>query len=140
MFHRSHVITAAMTGLRVWLAAQWLTAGLHKLSDPAWTDGSGRGLLSFWKAALAPNAHGASAITYDWYRAFIQLLVDSHAEESWFSKLIAGGEASVGVGLLLGTFVPLAALGGLSMNMSYMLAGATSTNPALALAAGILKF
>lgn len=127
----------AFAALRTWLALQWLNSGLHKLSDPAWMDGSGRGLLAFWKGALGTNAHGGAIITYDWYRGFIQLLVDSHAE-TWFAKLIAAGETSVGLGLLLGALVPMAALGGLSMNVSYMLAGATSVNPVLALAAGIL--
>jgi hypothetical protein len=42
------------------------------------------------------------------------------------------------LGLLLGALVPMAALGGLTMNMSYMLAGSASVNPVLALAAGIV--
>jgi thiosulfate dehydrogenase [quinone] large subunit len=134
---RSYLFTASLTALRVWLALQWLKSGLSKLTNPAWTDGTGRGLLSFWNTALAPNAHGGSAITYDWYRSFLQFLVDSHAE-TWFSRLIASGESAVGLGLLVGALVPMAALGGLTMNMSYMLAGSASVNPVLALAAGIL--
>ena len=137
MITSSKIATLGLTALRVWLAAQWLNSGVHKLTNPAWTDGSGRGLLSFWNSALAPNAHGGSAITYDWYRSFLQLLVDSHAE-TWFSKLIASGETAVGLGLLVGALVPMAALGGLTMNMSYMLAGSASVNPVLALAAGVL--
>jgi thiosulfate dehydrogenase [quinone] large subunit len=129
--------TAAFTALRIWLALQWLNSGLHKITDPKWTDGSGRGLATFWTSALAPTAHGGSAITYDWYRGFLQFLVDAHAE-TWFSKLIASGETAVGLGLLVGALVPMAALGGLTMNMSYMLAGAASVNPVLALAAGVL--
>ena len=134
---KSYLFTGALTALRVWLALQWLKSGLGKLTNPAWTDGTGRGLLSFWNGALAPNAHGGSAITYDWYRSFLQWLVDSHAE-TWFSKLIASGETAVGLGLLVGALVPMAALGGLTMNMSYMLAGSASVNPVLALAAGVL--
>jgi thiosulfate dehydrogenase [quinone] large subunit len=134
---KSYVFAAALTALRVWLALQWLKSGLGKITNPAWTDGTGRGLLSFWNNALAPNAHGGSAITYDWYRGFLQLLVDSHAE-TWFARLIASGETAVGLGLLVGALVPMAALGGLTMNMSYMLAGSASVNPVLALAAGIV--
>jgi thiosulfate dehydrogenase [quinone] large subunit len=134
---KSHLFTAGLTALRIWLALQWLKSGLGKITSPAWTDGTGRGLLSFWDTALAPNAHGGSAITYDWYRGFLQLLVDSHAE-TWFSRLIASGETAVGLGLLVGALVPMAALGGLTMNMSYMLAGSASVNPVLALAAGIV--
>jgi thiosulfate dehydrogenase [quinone] large subunit len=137
MFASSKIAAIGLTALRIWLAVQWLNSGVHKLINPAWTDGSGRGLLSFWTSALAPNAHGGSTITYDWYRNFLQLLVDSHAE-TWFAKLIASGETAVGLGLLLGALVPMAALGGLTMNMSYMLAGSASVNPVLALAAGVL--
>src|SRR5579871_393039 len=134
---KSYAFTVAFTALRLWLALQWLKSGLAKITNPAWTDGTGRGLLSFWNTALTPTAHGTSAITYDWYRSFLQLLVDSHAE-TWFAKVIASGETAVGLGLLVGALVPMAALGGLTMNMSYMLAGSASINPVLALAAGIV--
>jgi thiosulfate dehydrogenase [quinone] large subunit len=132
-----YLFTVGVTGLRLWLALQWLKSGMAKIANPAWTDGTGRGLLSFWNSALAPTAHGGSAITYDWYRSFLQFLVDSHAE-TWFARLIASGETAVGLGLLVGALVPMAAFGGLTMNMSYMLAGSASVNPVLALAAGIL--
>jgi thiosulfate dehydrogenase [quinone] large subunit len=134
---KSALFTGSLTALRVWLALQWLRSGLGKITNPAWTDGTGRGLLSFWTTALAPTAHGGSAITYDWYRSFLQFLVDSHAE-TWFARLIASGETAVGLGLLVGAVVPMAAVGGLTMNMSYMLAGSASINPVLALGAGIL--
>jgi thiosulfate dehydrogenase [quinone] large subunit len=134
---RAYLVTGGLTLLRSWLAWQWINSGAHKLADPAWMDGTGRGLLGFWKAALGTNPHGGAVITYDWYRAFIQFLVDVHAE-TWFAKLIATGESGVGIALLLGALVPLAACGGLTMNMSYMLAGSASSNPVLALAAGVL--
>jgi thiosulfate dehydrogenase [quinone] large subunit len=134
---RPYLMTGSLTLLRTWLAWQWISSGAHKLADPAWMDGTGRGLLGFWKAALGSNPHGGAVITYDWYRAFIQLLVDVHAE-TWFAKLIATSESGVGIALLLGALVPLAACGGLTMNMSYMLAGSASSNPVLALAAGLL--
>jgi thiosulfate dehydrogenase [quinone] large subunit len=69
-------------------------------------------------------------ITYDWYRAFIQTLVDLQAW-TWFSKVIVFGELAVGIGLLLGAFTGIAALGGMTMNLNFMLAGSASTNPAL---------
>jgi hypothetical protein len=49
-----------------------------KLTNPAWVDGSGEAILRYWTNALAVN-NGRPVITYDWYRAFIQLLVDSGA-------------------------------------------------------------
>jgi hypothetical protein len=45
--------------------------------------------------------------------------------------VIVGGEIAIGLGLVLGAFVGLAAAGGLMMNMAFLLAGTVSTNPVL---------
>ena len=71
-------------------------------------------------------------ITFDWYRSFIQFLVDTNSA-GWFSYIIVFGELAVGLGLILGMFTGLAATGGLLMNMAFLLAGTTSTNPILAI-------
>src|SRR5207302_9029653 len=104
----------------------------HKLTDPAWMDGSGAAIRTYWTSALGTAPAGQPVIPYDWYRAFLQMLVDNHAE-TWFSKLIVGGELTVGVAVLLGAGVAIAAGGGLAMNFAYMLAGSASSNPILAL-------
>jgi len=51
---------------------------------------------------------GSPPITFDWYRSFLQVLIDNHAQ-GWFGWLIALGELAVGVGLLLGVLVGIAA-------------------------------
>ena len=48
-------------------------------------------------------------------------------------KVIAFGETAVGVGLILGAFVGIAAVGGAFMNLNFMLAGSASTNPVMLL-------
>lgn len=118
--------------VRVWVGLQFLQAGWEKFTEPGWMDGSGTSILGFWTGALGSSASGAPIITYDWYRSFLQYLVDTHAE-GWFSKMIVFGELAVGLGLILGAFVGLAATGGLLLNVAYLLAGTTSTNPVLAL-------
>lgn len=118
--------------VRVFVGWQFLDAGWHKLNTPAWVNGSGQGILGFWKGALATTPSGQPVITYDWYRGFIQFLVDSNAA-GWFSYIIVGGELAVGLGLILGAFVGIAAFGGLIMNMAFLLAGTVSVNPVLAL-------
>ncbi len=118
--------------LRVWVGLQFLQAGWAKFNEPVWMDGSGAGILGFWKNALGTTASGAPIITYDWYRSFLQFLVDNHAE-GWFSKVIVAGELAVGLGLILGAFVGLAATGGFLLNTAFLLAGTTSTNPVLAI-------
>src|SRR5215468_8691341 len=118
--------------VRVWVGYDFLTAGWHKFTTPAWMDGSGQGIMGFWKGALGTTPTGAPVITFDWYRGFIQFLVDTNSA-GWFSYVIVFGEMAVGIGLILGAFVGVAAAGGLLMNMAFMLAGTTSTNPVLAM-------
>src|SRR5690349_17420504 len=123
--------------VRVYVGYDFLIAGWHKFTTPAWMDGSGDGILGFWKGALATTPSGQPVITYDWYRGFIQFLVDTDSA-GWFSYVIVFGELAVGLGLILGAFVGLAATGGLLMNMAFLLAGTTSTNPILAILGVVL--
>ena len=118
--------------VRVYVGYDFLTAGWHKFTTPAWMDGSGAGILGFWKGALGTTPTGAPVITFDWYRGFLQYLVDTNSA-GWFSYVIVFGELAVGLGLIFGAFVGLAAAGGLLMNMAFLLAGTTSTNPVLAI-------
>jgi thiosulfate dehydrogenase (quinone) large subunit len=118
--------------VRVYVGYDFLIAGWHKFTTPAWMDGSGQGIMGFWKGALGTTASGAPVITFDWYRGFLQFLVDTNSA-GWFSYVIVFGELAVGIGLILGAFTGLAAAGGLLMNMAFLLAGTTSTNPVLAI-------
>src|ERR671923_256118 len=106
---------------------------VEKVTDPAWMNGTGEGILGFWQRAVAiPAPPARPLITFDWYRSFLQTLIDTNSA-GWFSYVIVFGELAVGIGLILGAFVGLAAFGGLLMNMAFMLAGTTSTNPVLAI-------
>jgi thiosulfate dehydrogenase [quinone] large subunit len=115
--------------IRVFLGFAWMNAGLTKLGEASWTQG-GSALLGYWNSAVTVPQGGHAPITYDWYRSFIQLLIDSHAE-GWFAWAIALGETAVGVGLLLGFLTGIAAFFGALMNVSYLLAGSTSANPVM---------
>ena len=114
--------------IRVFLAFAWLDAGLHKIVDPAWRDGTALG--AFWERIVQIPDEGRPAITYEWYRDFIQALLDAGAE-SWFTWLVMIGEIAVGLGLLFGLLTGIAAFAGALLNMSFMLAGSASTNPVL---------
>ncbi|HLZ26833.1 MAG TPA: DoxX family membrane protein [Chloroflexota bacterium] len=131
-FFQNTIMAWLWLAVRVYVGYDFVTAGWHKFTTPAWMDGSGSGILGFWKGALGTTPSGAPVITFDWYRGFLQFLVDTNSA-GWFSYVIVFGELAVGIGLILGAFVGLAAAGGLLMNMAFMLAGTTSTNPVLAI-------
>ncbi len=115
-------------GARLYVGYEWFDAGRHKLVDGEWMAGSG--LSSYWERAVALPENGRPPITYDWYRDFIQGLLDGgHA--TWFAPFVAWGELLVGIALVAGALVGVAAFFGALMNMSFMLAGSASTNPVL---------
>ncbi len=119
---------------RVYLGYQCILAGSHKVwGDERWIARSGPdglGLKAFWDRAIAVPAQGSPAIKYDWYRDFLDFML-RHEAYQWFSWVIALGEVTVGVMLIVGAFTGLAALAGATMNFNFMLAGAASTNPVL---------
>jgi thiosulfate dehydrogenase [quinone] large subunit len=116
--------------VRLYVGAAWLEAGWHKLTGTGWMDG-GAALKGFWTKAVAVDPKtGTGPITYDWYRDFIQYMLD-HGWYTWMGKLIPIGELLVGLGIVLGGLVGIAAFFGALMNMSFMLAGSASTNPIL---------
>lgn len=122
--------------IRIFLGFAWLDSGLHKLlpegkaMGAGWLDG-GASLLAYWERAVTiPEAPARPAITFDWYRSFLQFLIDNDAH-TWFAYLIVFGEIFIGLGLLVGALVGFAAFFGALMNMSFLLAGSASTNPVL---------
>ena len=115
--------------LRVWLGYQWFEAALHKVQNPAWTQ-TGEALKGFWTAAVAIPETGRPAISFDWYRSFIQGLLDAQAY-TWFAKVVAYSELTIGILLILGAFTGVAAFAGGFMNWNFMMAGSASTNPML---------
>lgn len=123
--------------IRVFLGFAWLDAGLHKLTGEGWVDG-GSALKAYWERAAAIPEQGRPPITYEWYRDFINTLLNG-GHETWFAWLITLGEITVGVALVLGILTGVAAFFGAFMNMSFLLAGSASTNPVLfTLAVGLI--
>ena len=116
--------------IRIFVGFEWLEAGWHKLTGTGWIDG-GASLLGYWQNAVkVPDPPGKASITFEWYRSFLQFLIDNHAS-GWFAWLITLGEIAIGLGLLTGTLVGIAAFFGALMNMSFLLAGSASVNPVL---------
>jgi len=121
--------------IRLYAGYEWLTAGYEKLQNPGWW--SGDALASFWANAVKVPSDGRPPITYDWYRTFIQFMLDSHWN-TWFSKLVMFGEVFIGIALIVGAFVGVAAFLGGFMNFNYIMAGSASSNGLLFTMAVIL--
>lgn len=117
--------------IRLFLGFSWIEASLHKITDggKGWLDG-GAALKGYWTGAVAIPEQGRPPISFEWYRDFINLLLNNDAY-TWFAPLIAFGELAVGVGLVVGALTGVAAFFGALMNMSFLLAGSASTNPVL---------
>ena len=115
---------------RLYVGYEWFSAGIGKLSNPAWTQ-TGAALKGFWTASVAvPAAPAHPPVAFGWYRAFLQMLLDAQAY-TWFSKLVVAGELLIGIALILGLFTGIAAFFGGFMNWNFMMAGSASTNPVL---------
>ena len=116
--------------LRVYVGYQWLNSGWGKVNNPKWVE-TGEALKSYWANAVKlPEAPAKAPITFDWYRSFLQYMLDTEAY-TWFAKLIAVGELLIGVALIVGIFTGIAAFFGGFMNWNFMMAGSASTNPLL---------
>lgn len=124
------------TVVRILLGLGWLDAVSHKLGNPAWVE-TGEALKGFWTAAITLPETGRPPIAFDWYRGFIQSMLDAGAY-TWFAKLVVAGELLIGVALIIGAFVGIAAFFGAFMNLNFIMAGAASTNGLYLIAALLL--
>ncbi len=122
--------------VRVLLGLGWFSAGFEKLRDPDWIS-TGVALKGFWTAAVQVPASGKPPITFDWYRSFIQSMLNA-GSYVWFAKLIAIGETLVGIALIIGLFVGIFAFIGAFLNWNYIMAGSASSNGLFGLAAVLL--
>lgn len=111
--------------IRLYLGYNWLSSGWGKITNPAWA--TGEPLRGFWQNAAAIPEAGRPPIAFDWYRGFIQLMLDNQSY-TWFADLIMVGELLVGIALILGAFTGIAAFAGSFMNWNFIMAGAASTN------------
>ncbi len=109
--------------VRLYLVSVFLPAGWAKVTSGQWILGDGapiRGMLA--AAASAPD-------TPSWYASFLETVVAPHAD--LFATLVAVGEVTVSVALLVGVLTGLVAFGGVFLNANFVLAGALGPNPVL---------
>jgi len=112
-------VAGVLTIIRLYLGYFWLTSGIGKITGGFEVNG-------FLQGAIG-KATGDHTAVQTWWATFLeQVALPNH---ELFSTLVMWGEVLVGIGLILGLFTNLAALGGITMNFSFLLSGTTSTNP-----------
>lgn len=111
--------------LRIYVGWEWLESGWGKVSGGTWA--SGEALKGFWTNATVIPESGRPPIVYDWYRTFLQFMLDQ-GWYTWFADVIMWGEVFVGIGLILGILTGIAAFFGAVMNWNFIMAGSASTN------------
>ena len=137
-FLKNKFFIGLWTILRVWIGYQWLSAGLEKLTGTGWVGSTaGSSVTGFLKGAVA-KAGGAHPSVQSWYASFIKAVALPNATA--FGYLVTFGEILVGISLILGAFAVIGLLAGAFMNLNYMLAGTTSTNPTMYTITIILLF
>jgi thiosulfate dehydrogenase [quinone] large subunit len=106
--------------VRLYLGYAWLTAGLKKVTSPTWTgEEAGKSVTGFINGALAKAADGKDVT--GWYAAFLENVALPNAKA--FSFIVAYGELLVGIGLIVGLLIGVAAFFGSIMNVSFLFAG-----------------
>lgn len=117
--------------VRIYVGYEWLIAGLEKLGNPAWTgERAGAAVTGFLNGALTKTS-GLHPDVTGWYASFIREFALPNA--SAFSYAVVYGEIAVGIALILGLLVGIAAFFGVFMNLNFLFAGTVSTNPVLLL-------
>jgi len=137
--------------VRLYVGYQWLAAGWEKLfgfsinydsfgqtvKGGAWVfnNHTGAAIQGFAKGALA-KSNGPFPDVSSWYAWFLQHIVLPNSVA--FAYIITFGELLVGLALILGFLTGIAAFFGVIMNVNYLLAGAVSTNPVLAILGSLI--
>jgi thiosulfate dehydrogenase (quinone) large subunit len=124
---------------RLWLGYEWISGGIEKVfgaGSAVWVGPkAGTAVTGFLngaiaKSALAPGFDPVKTphpAVQDWYAILVRDYFLPNAVA--FSYLVAFGELLVGIALIVGLFTHFAALMGVLMNLAFLFAGTTSTNP-----------
>lgn len=107
----------ALVPLRLFLGVTFIYAGLDKLTDSAFMKDSGAGSIGDMMRAVRDS----SAVP-----AMVDMALESPVA---FGYAIALGELAVGIGVLLGLFTRLAALGGALISLSLWLTVSWASDP-----------
>ena len=112
--------------IRLYLGYEWLRAGIEKVSDPAWWDGTAvQGFATFASTELTQGEH--PPVAFGWYAAFLRWIADTGYPV--VGPIVAVGEVVIGALLLLGLFTGIAAFLAATLTLTFGLAGSAGLNP-----------
>lgn len=114
--------------LRVYVGYEFLSAGLEKWGSGKWLGGDGSAITGFLKGGLG-KATGAHPEVQGWYVDLTKNVFLPNA--ALFQNLVALGEVFVGLALIFGIVTKFAAVSGALMNLAFLGAGTSSSNPTM---------
>lgn len=134
--------------LRLWLGYEWISGGIEKVfgeGSAVWIgDKAGVAVTGFLKGAIAKSylAEGFDPIktphpvVQNWYADLVQNVFLPNAQI--FSYMVAFGELLIGIALIIGLFTRFAAFWGAFLNLAFLFAGTSSTNPQMLVVAMVI--
>lgn len=133
------VMPAAWLFVRLVLGVEWIRGGWEKIGDAGWTKAPvGGAVQGFLNGAIA-KSQGERPEVQGWFADLTRDVFLPNAEV--LAYLVAYGEFLVGLALIIGLFTRLTALVGVTMNLVFLFAGTTSSNPQmLILGLGLAAF
>lgn len=115
------------TVVRLYLGYLWLSAGIGKITSPAWVGPEAGGAVSGFLTRALTLTTGEHPSVQGWYAWLIENAFLPNA--ALFSHLVAFGEVFIGIALMLGLLTGVSAFFGGFMNAAFLFAGTVSTNP-----------
>ncbi len=121
--------------VRIYFGYEWAHAGWEKVQE-GWLSNAAplKGFVGYALQGAGQGPH--SSVNYGWYAAFLRWV--GGGGSGLMSKIIPLGELAIGVALILGVFVGIAAFFGGMLSMSFGLAGVAGVNPVFFLAEVLL--
>lgn len=115
----------------------WIRAGERVAQDGTVTQvGIGDNVAGFASGAIASAEGPHPDVAYSWYVSFLGWIRDT--AHPVFGPLVALSELFLGIALIAGAFVGIAAFLGAVLNFSFVFAGSAGVNPAMIAVAGLL--
>ncbi len=121
------LVAAGWLFVRIILGVEWIRGGWEKIGDPGWTKAPvGGAVEGFLRGAIA-KSEGERPEVQGWFADLAGDVFLPNADV--FAYLVAYGELLVGLTLIVGLLTRISVLFGVTMNLAFLFAGTTSTNP-----------